>query len=71
VREAAIDALLALYSVPDHLSPLHDFTDRFKKRFCELIYDISDAVAIKGVRHGLVLLSVHCHIHTWSMMKHV
>ena len=49
VREAAVDALLALYSQEENISALHGFTERFKGRFAELTNDVSDAVAVKGV----------------------
>ena len=49
VREAAVEALLGLYAEQDNLAPLHEFTERFKGRYCELPNDISDAVAVQGV----------------------
>ena len=56
MREAATTALLALYSVPENVSPLHAFTARFSTRFAELVYDVSEAVAVKGVRASLFLV---------------
>ncbi|KAK9814838.1 hypothetical protein WJX72_012382 [[Myrmecia] bisecta] len=50
VRETAVNALLELYSNRDHVSPLHEFTDRFKSRYAELIRDKDEHVAVKGVR---------------------
>lgn len=50
VRETALDALLEIYSSEDNLSPLHGFTGRFQERFAELVYDVDEAVAVKGVR---------------------
>lgn len=50
VRQAAVTALLALYSVDDNISPLHAFTERFSTRFAELVYDVDEGVAVKGVR---------------------
>ena len=49
MREAAVEALLGLYSEPNNLAPLHEFTERFKSRYCELPNDISDPVAVQGV----------------------
>lgn len=50
VRQAALDALLDIYSAEENLSPLHGFTGRFQHRFAELVYDVDEAVAVKGVR---------------------
>ncbi len=50
VRETALDALLEIYNSEDNLSPLHGFTGRFQERFAELVYDVDEAVAVKGVR---------------------
>ena len=50
VREAAVDALVALYNNEDNVLPLHEFVTRFRARIGELIYDIDDSVAVKGVR---------------------
>lgn len=50
VREAALDALLDAYGSEENLSPLHAFTGRFQSRFAELVYDKSEAVAVKGIR---------------------
>ncbi len=50
VRLASVNALLALYSNPDNLASLSDFTQRFQQRFSELFYDVDEAVAVKGVR---------------------
>ena len=55
VRETALDALLEIYSSEDNLSPLHGFTGRFQERFAELVYDVDEAVAVKGV-HLVTLL---------------
>lgn len=49
VRLASVNALLALYSAPDNLASLADFTQRFQQRFSELFYDVDEAVAVKGV----------------------
>jgi len=50
VRQTALDALLDIYSIEENLSPLHGFTGRFQHRFAELVYDVDEAVAVKGVR---------------------
>lgn len=49
VRQAAATALVALYSEDDNVSPLHQFTGRFSTRFAELVYDVDEGVAVKGV----------------------
>ncbi len=49
MRGCAVGALLALYGQRDNLSPLHDFTERFAERFKELVNDVDEAVAIRGV----------------------
>lgn len=59
VRSCAVSALLGLYSQHDNLSPLHDFTERFQQRFKELIYDVDEGVAVKGVSAG-------CLFTTWG-----
>ena len=53
VRQTAATALLELYGVPDNMSPLDTFTDRFQTRYAELIYDVDEVVAVKGVRPQL------------------
>ncbi len=50
VRQAAVTALLRLYLEEDNVSPLHAFTARFSTRFAELVYDVDEGVAVKGVR---------------------
>ena len=50
VRQAAATALLALYNADDNVSPLHAFTARFSTRFAELVYDVDEGVAVRGVR---------------------
>lgn len=50
MRDTALTALLELYSDKENHSPLHGFTARFQKRFAELVYDIDEAVAVKGVQ---------------------
>lgn len=64
MRQVAAAALTKLYE-PDNVSPLSIFTDRFKTRFAELIYDVDELVAVQGVGanlstwHRLKLLSSH------------
>lgn len=50
VRETALSALLDAYAAGENLSPLHGFTTRFQSRFAELVYDRSEAVAVKGIK---------------------
>ena len=50
VREAALDALLVLYSNDENRSTMHDFTERFRSRFLEIPNDVDDSVAVKGVK---------------------
>ena len=50
VRETALSALLDAYETAENLSPLHGFTTRFQSRFAELVYDKSEAVAVKGIQ---------------------
>ncbi len=52
VRSCAALALLGLYGQRDNLSAMHEFTERFSARFKELIYDVDESVAIKGVSGG-------------------
>lgn len=49
VREAALDALLALYSNAENRGTMREFTERFKSRFLEIPNDVDDSVAVKGV----------------------
>ncbi|KAL4451286.1 hypothetical protein ABPG77_009358 [Micractinium sp. CCAP 211/92] len=56
VRLASVNALLALYSNPDNLASLSDFTQRFQQRFSELFYDVDEAVAVKGVELNTLLV---------------
>lgn len=49
VRGAALDALNGLYSRVDCHSALRTFTDRFSARFADLVHDVDDGVAAKGV----------------------
>lgn len=53
VREAAVDALLALYSNAENRGIMREFTERFRSRFLELPNDVDDSVAVKGVNNSL------------------
>lgn len=53
MRQMAAAALAALYE-PNNISPLSLFTDRFKARFAELIYDVDELVAVQGVCLDLI-----------------
>lgn len=50
MREMALSALLDAYESEENMSPLHGFTTRFQSRFAELVYDKSEAVAVKGIQ---------------------
>ena len=50
MRCAAVAGLLRLYSTPSNVSPLHEFTQRFRQRIAELARDVDDTVAAAGVR---------------------
>lgn len=56
VRCRATTALLGLYTCSDNISPLHDFTERFSSRFKELLYDVDEDVAVRGVQLLTVLV---------------
>ena len=58
MRLVAATALVQLYAVDDHVSLLHKFTVRFASRYAEIIYDLSEAVSVKGVR-------------TWKLQFHM
>ena len=60
VRQAAATALLTLYNADDNVSPLHAFTARFSTRFAELVYDVDEGVAVKGVRQRKCMHSKDC-----------
>ena len=69
VREAALEALLALYKDADNLMSMHEFTERFKHRFLELPNDIDDRVAVRGVQ--LVTLLVKANAMQASQTAHI
>ena len=54
VRETAVTALLELYNDEDKVAPMHELTERFTPRFAQLIHDIDEGVAVKGVRLHLL-----------------
>lgn len=62
VREAALDALLALYNNVDNRTTMHEFTQRFQHRFLELPNDVDDNVAIKGVSFAPIVISMSVFI---------
>lgn len=49
VRDTAVTALLELYSDDDNVEPMHELTTRFAPRFAQLIHDVDEGVAVKGV----------------------
>ena len=59
VRDAATSALLAIYRDSEHVDSMRAFTQRFSQRFAELVYDVDEEVAVKGVglRLGLLILA--------------
>lgn len=50
VRETAVTALLELYDDEEKVAPMHELTERFTPRFAQLIHDVDEGVAVKGVR---------------------
>ena len=49
MRDAATSALLAIYRNSEHVDSMRAFTQRFSQRFAELVYDVDEEVAVKGV----------------------
>ena len=49
VRDTAVSALLDLYGDEDNVEPMHELTARFAPRFAQLIHDVDEGVAVKGV----------------------
>ncbi len=49
VRDTAVTALLELYADKDNVEPMHELTARFAPRFAQLIHDVDEGVAVKGV----------------------
>ena len=49
MRDAATSALLAIYRDSEHVDSMRAFTQRFSQRFAELVYDVDEEVAVKGV----------------------
>ena len=63
VRDTAVTALLELYSDEDNVEPMHELTTRFAPRFAQLIHDIDEGVAVKGVSLFLVSAQSYQPIH--------
>ena len=53
VRDTAVTALLDLYADEDNVEPMHELTARFAPRFAQLIHDVDEGVAVKGVGNTL------------------
>ena len=49
VRDTAVSALLELYGDEDNVEPMHELTARFAPRFAQLVHDVDEGVAVKGV----------------------
>ena len=62
VRDTAVTALLELYADEDNVEPMHELTARFAPRFAQLIHDVDEGVAVKGVSCMHSLLPVSCHV---------
>lgn len=58
VRDTAVTALLELYSDEDNVEPMHELTTRFAPRFAQLVHDVDEGVAVKGV--SPVLFNADC-----------
>ncbi|DBA75127.1 hypothetical protein WJX77_008338 [Trebouxia sp. C0004] len=56
VRDTAVTALLELYADEDNVEPMHELTARFAPRFAQLIHDVDENVAVKGVQLLTVLV---------------
>ncbi|KAL0028278.1 hypothetical protein WJX79_006817 [Trebouxia sp. C0005] len=56
VRDTAVTALLELYADEDNVEPMHELTARFAPRFAQLIHDVDEGVAVKGVQLLTVLV---------------
>ncbi|KAL3143333.1 hypothetical protein ABBQ38_002169 [Trebouxia sp. C0009 RCD-2024] len=56
VRDTAVTSLLELYSDEDNVEPMHELTTRFAPRFAQLIHDVDEGVAVKGVQLLTVLV---------------
>lgn len=56
VRDTAVSALLELYGDEDNVEPMHELTARFAPRFAQLVHDVDEGVAVKGVQLLTVLV---------------
>lgn len=59
VRDTAVTSLLELYSDEDNVEPMHELTTRFAPRFAQLIHDVDEGVAVKGVSPHLPNVRSH------------
>ena len=60
MRDTAVTSLLELYSDEDNVEPMHELTTRFAPRFAQLIHDVDEGVAVKGVSPHLH--NIECHL---------
>ena len=63
VRDTAVTALLELYADEDNVEPMHELTARFAPRFAQLIHDVDEGVAVKGVRQHSLQQPSSQHFH--------
>lgn len=63
VRDTAVTALLELYADEDNVEPMHELTARFAPRFAQLIHDVDEGVAVKGVRQHPLQQPSSQHFH--------
>ena len=68
VRDTAVTALLELYADEDNVEPMHELTARFAPRFAQLIHDVDEGVAVKGVSQLPVVTASHAHLHAHFIM---
>lgn len=68
VRDTAVTALLELYADEDNVEPMHELTARFAPRFAQLIHDVDEGVAVKGVSQLPVVTASHTHLHARFIM---
>lgn len=69
VRHTAVTALLELYRDEDNVEPMHELTTRFAPRFAQLIHDIDEGVAVKGVSASLMIAECHQSLHHKSDLR--
>jgi hypothetical protein len=58
VRRSGLTAVQELYNDESNVSSLEGFTERFQRRFVELIYDVDAHVAVAAVQLLTRLLEV-------------